>query len=60
MFLAIVADLGLDDTQSGVAMSRLAGATADPSLAVAIERVANAFFRRAPQISSSEVQALCR
>jgi hypothetical protein len=60
MFRTNSADFRATDDQSAVAMTQLAADTADPALAAAIQRVADAFRRHAPEISSSEVQALCR
>ena len=59
-FYATIADLRLNDQQSAVAFTALAGRTADPTLAAAIQRVANGFARNAESISSTEVQTLCR
>lgn len=59
-FYAIVGDLKLNDDQSADAFSDLARQTADPSLAAAIQRVADGFARHASAISSVDVQALCR
>ena len=59
-FYATGADLRLSDQQSAIAFGNLARQTADPTLAAAIQRVANGFARSAESISSTEVQALCR
>lgn len=58
-FNEIVADFRMTDQQSAVAFGTLARSTADQALAAAIERVANAYERNAPAVSSSEVQSLC-
>lgn len=59
-FFATVADFRMTDQQSAVAFANLARQTADPTLAAAIQRVANGFARNAESISSAEVQTLCR
>ena len=59
-FLTIVSDFKLNDDQSAVALSVLTQQTSDPTLAAAIQRVADGFARHASSISSTEVQALCR
>ncbi len=55
----ITADFRLTDDESAAAYMALAQQTADPTLAAAIQRVADAFARHSRSISSSEVQALC-
>ena len=59
-FTAITADFRMTDEQSAAAFGALARQTADPALAAAIQRVADAFARRALSIPSNEVQAMCR
>lgn len=59
-FYNITADVRLTDDESAAAYSMLAQQTADPTLAAAIQRVADAFARHSQSISSAEVQALCR
>lgn len=59
-FVSITADFRLTDQQSAVAYTNLARQTADPTLAAAIQRVADGFASNAASISSAEVQALCR
>ena len=58
-FYVIVADLRLNDAQSATAFSALARQTADPTLAGAIQRVANGFARNAENITLTEIQRLC-
>jgi hypothetical protein len=59
-FTAIVVDVTLSDTESAARFRALASSTTDARLREAIQRVAEGFARHDPQISSSEVQALCR
>ena len=58
-FLETVSDLTMSDSESAEAFSELAQRTADPSLAAAIQRVADGFARSDPSISASEINSLC-
>jgi hypothetical protein len=59
-FLETVGDFTMSDSKSAKAFTKLAQRTADPSLAAAIQRVADGFARRDPSVSASEVNSLCR
>jgi hypothetical protein len=58
-FLAITADYTLTDDESAFAYGAIAQETADPTLAAAVQRVADGFARGDPAVSSAEVRALC-
>jgi len=59
MFLETVGDFTMSDSESAEAFNTLARRTADPSLAAAIQRVADGFARNDPAVSAAEVNSLC-